>query len=87
MPSVAERYLGWGFGSVGTWMGSSTPPSDRRTWPRQPRTSRRSIRRTYAINYAAGLELCRSYVAGEPERFRHLLTEQVRVRDLLASAE
>ena len=28
-------------------------------------------------------ELCRSYVAGEPERFRRLLTEQVRVRDLL----
>jgi hypothetical protein len=40
--------------------------------------------RTYVINYAAGLELCRSYVAGEPERFRRLLTEQVRVRDLSA---
>lgn len=39
--------------------------------------------RTYVINYAAGRELCRSYVAGEPERFRRLLTEQVRVRDLL----
>ena len=39
--------------------------------------------RTYVMNYSAGRELCRSYVAGEPERFRRLLTEQVRVRDLL----
>ena len=39
--------------------------------------------RTYVMNYPAGRELCRSYVAGEPERFRRLLTEQVRVRDLL----
>jgi hypothetical protein len=39
--------------------------------------------RTYVINYPAGRELCRSYVAGEPDRFRRLLTEQVRVRDLL----
>jgi hypothetical protein len=39
--------------------------------------------RTYVITYSAGRELCRSYVAGEPERFRRLLTEQVRVRDLL----
>ena len=38
--------------------------------------------RTYVITYSPG-ELCRSYVAGEPERFRRLLTEQVRVRDLL----
>jgi hypothetical protein len=38
--------------------------------------------RTYVMNYSAGRELCRSYVAGEPERFRRLLTEQVRVRDL-----
>ena len=40
--------------------------------------------RTYAITYSAGRELCRSYVAGKPERFRSLLTDQVRVRDLLA---
>ncbi len=40
--------------------------------------------RTYVITYSAGRELCRSYVAGDPERFRRLLTEQVRVRDLLA---
>jgi hypothetical protein len=39
--------------------------------------------RTYITTYPAGRELCRSYVAGEPERFRHLLTEQVRVGDLL----
>jgi hypothetical protein len=38
--------------------------------------------RTYVMNYSAGRELCRSYVAGEPERFHRLLTEQVRVRDL-----
>jgi len=39
--------------------------------------------RSYILTYAAGRKLCRAYVAGEPERFRHLLTEQVRVRDLL----
>jgi hypothetical protein len=39
--------------------------------------------RTYLMNYSAGRQLCRAYVAGEPERFRRLLTEQVRVRDLL----
>jgi hypothetical protein len=39
--------------------------------------------RTYIHTYSAGRELCRAYVAGEPERFRRLLTEQVRVRDLL----
>jgi hypothetical protein len=39
--------------------------------------------RNYIIAYPAGYELCRSYVAGDPERFRHLLTEQVRVHDLI----
>ncbi len=39
--------------------------------------------RTYVITYTAGLELCRSYVAGGPDRFRRLLTEQVRVGELL----
>jgi hypothetical protein len=39
--------------------------------------------RTYIVTYPAGRKLCRAYVAGEPERFRRLLTEQVRVRDLL----
>jgi hypothetical protein len=39
--------------------------------------------RTYIVTYPAGRQLCRAYVAGEPERFRRLLTEQVRVGDLL----
>ncbi len=39
--------------------------------------------RTYVITYAAGHDLCVKYVAGEPARFHRLLTEQVRVRDLL----
>jgi hypothetical protein len=39
--------------------------------------------RTYAITYAAGRELCDAYVAAEPDGFRRLLTEQVRVGDLL----
>jgi hypothetical protein len=43
--------------------------------------------RTYIITYPAGRELCRSYVAGEPERFRRLLTEEVRVRDLLEARD
>ena len=38
--------------------------------------------RTYVMNYSAGHDLCRSYVSGDPARFRRLLTEQVRVRDL-----
>jgi hypothetical protein len=38
--------------------------------------------RSYVINYAAGRDLCRSYVAGERERFARLLTEQIRVTDL-----
>ena len=43
--------------------------------------------RTYVHTYAAGRELCRVYVAGEPERFRRLLTEQVRVPDLLKEGD
>jgi hypothetical protein len=43
--------------------------------------------RTYVMTYPAGHELCRSYVAGDPARFRRLLTEQVRVGDLLASRD
>jgi hypothetical protein len=39
--------------------------------------------RTYAITYSAGRQLCRAYIGGAPERFRRLLTEQVRVRDLV----
>ena len=40
--------------------------------------------RTYPITYPAGRELCRSYAAGESTRFRYLLTEQVRIQDLVA---
>ena len=43
--------------------------------------------RTYMITYAAGRELCSAYTAGDPERFRRLLTEQVRVRDLLEARD
>jgi len=42
--------------------------------------------RTYVLTYPAGRDLCRSYVGDDPERFRRLLTEQVRVRDLLDAA-
>ena len=38
--------------------------------------------RSYVITYAAGRNLCRPYVAREPDGFRRLLSEQVRVRDL-----
>ena len=40
--------------------------------------------RTYILTYPAGRELCGAYVAGDPGRFRRLLTEQVRVRELLS---
>ena len=39
--------------------------------------------RTYVMNYPVGYALCGSYIAGGPDRFVRLLTEQVRVRDLL----
>ena len=42
--------------------------------------------RSYIVTYPAGRALCSSYVAGDPERFRRLLTEQMRVRDLLEAA-
>ncbi len=41
--------------------------------------------RSYILTYSAGRKLCRAYVAGDPERFRRLLTEQVRVGELLTS--
>lgn len=41
--------------------------------------------RAYAITYSTGRDLCRAYVDGEPARFRTLLTEHVRIGDLLAS--
>ena len=39
--------------------------------------------RAYAITYSAGQELCEAYIGGDPARFRTLLTEQVRVIDLI----
>jgi hypothetical protein len=41
--------------------------------------------RAYTITYTAGETLCRAYVNGDASRFRHLLTEHVRVGDLLAA--
>jgi hypothetical protein len=41
--------------------------------------------RAYVITYSAGRDLCRAYVDGDPARFRKLLTEHVRIGDLLAS--
>lgn len=43
--------------------------------------------RTYVVTYPAGRELCGAFVAGDPARFRRLLTEQVRVGDLIAAHE
>lgn len=42
--------------------------------------------RAYVITYSAGRDLCRAYVNGDPARFRTLLTEHVRIGDLLAAA-
>jgi hypothetical protein len=41
--------------------------------------------RSYVLTYAAGRELCERWVGGDLQRFRRLLTEQVRVGDLLAA--
>jgi hypothetical protein len=41
--------------------------------------------RAYAITYSAGGDLCGAYVDGDRSRFVRLLTEQVRVADLVAS--
>ncbi|MEV6524739.1 hypothetical protein AB0M43_22545 [Longispora sp. NPDC051575] len=42
--------------------------------------------RTYGFNYPAGKRLCRAYAATVPDGFRRLLTEQVRVGDLLGAS-
>jgi hypothetical protein len=42
-----------------------------------------STSRSYNINYYAGRELCSAYVGDAPDRFRRLLTEQLRMRDLV----
>ena len=39
--------------------------------------------RAYTITYSAGRELCEAWVGGDPARFARLLTEQVRVAELL----
>jgi hypothetical protein len=42
--------------------------------------------RAYTITYSAGRDLCRAYVSGDRARFRTLLTEHVRIGELLAAA-
>jgi hypothetical protein len=41
--------------------------------------------RSYVITYLAGRELARAYVGTDPARFRRLVTEQVRVGELLTA--
>jgi hypothetical protein len=41
--------------------------------------------RAYVITYSAGRKLCHGYVGGDRDRFRALLSEQVRVADLIAA--
>jgi hypothetical protein len=43
--------------------------------------------RTYIITYLAGRELTRAYIGADAARFRRLLTEQVRVGELLADGD
>jgi hypothetical protein len=38
------------------------------------------------ITYSAGRDLCRAYIGGDPARLRTLLTDHVRIGDLLAAA-
>ena len=40
----------------------------------------------YVLTYAAGQELCERWVRGDLERFARLLTEQVRVGELLKAS-
>ena len=40
--------------------------------------------RAYISSYTSGYELCKRWVAGDTERFRRLLTEQLSTRDLAA---
>jgi hypothetical protein len=43
--------------------------------------------RSYVLTYAAGQELCKRWMGGDLQRFRRLLTEQVRVGDLLGAGQ
>ena len=47
---------------------------------------RGTTNRAYVVCYPTGRELCAAYVAGDPARFRRLLSEQVRVGELRAAA-
>jgi hypothetical protein len=56
---------------------------------RSPEQAAQSVRfvtdptwRAYVVTYSAGRDLCRRYARGDLGRFRTLLTEQVRVREL-----
>jgi hypothetical protein len=42
--------------------------------------------RSYILTYAAGYDLCRAFVGDDPGQFRRLLSEQIRVGELLAQA-
>jgi hypothetical protein len=57
-----------------------------------PEQARHSVRfvtdptwRAYVITYSAGRDLCRAYIGNDPGRLRTLLTEHVRIGDLLAA--
>jgi hypothetical protein len=41
--------------------------------------------RAYTITYGAGQQLCRRYINGDPARLRRLLTEHVRIGELLSA--
>jgi len=41
--------------------------------------------RTYVFTYPAGQQVCEAYVGDDPQRFRRLLTDQVRIGELLDS--
>ena len=41
--------------------------------------------RAYVITYSAGRDLCRNYAKGDPARFRTLLTQPVRIGELLSA--
>jgi hypothetical protein len=41
--------------------------------------------RAYVVTYSAGRDLCRAYVGGDPARFRRLLTEPVRIGELVSA--
>jgi hypothetical protein len=42
--------------------------------------------RAYIVTYATGRDLCRAYVGDDLKKFRHLLTEPVRIGELIAAS-